>query len=172
MKLKTLVYFAVALISYSCVNHRKSGNNEQIQSDTITMITDKPSPFSPMIEEAIGELIKYTENRERTSESKLVYGLMFYKENNNEFIGTFTEPFYVKNQIIGYTYFKDQIITYNGDTIIGSKYIDINKLELFNDTLPGFLDYDDMPPAIYEPFGILFQIISPDSLLMIHKGML
>ena len=53
-----------------------------------------------------------------------------------------------------------------------NQYINASKLISYHDTLPGFRAYDEVPIGIYEPFGTLFQIINPDSLILIQKGML
>lgn len=172
MKTRLFCYVVIVLLLYSCANRGGTTIDKQasVSTDSVESIVDEASPFTPIVEKAIEELIDYIENEE-IWEVDLVYSIVFFKERNNVFIGTGADPFYLKDDIIGYTYFNDRMVVYYGDTIIGNSYIDVEKLKLYNDTLPGFLDYDDMPEAIYEPFGILYQIISSDSLLMIRKGM-
>ena len=172
MRLRIPVYLIIVLMLYGCVHQGKSGKNEQFQSDTIVKAIEKSSPFAPIVEKGIEELIQYSEKEVWGPDSTIVYGLVFYKEENKEFLGMSTFPFYMKDRIIGYTYYNGHMIVYDGDTIIGGKYVDLDKLEIFNGTLPGCIDYHDKPRGIYEIYGILYQIISPDSLLMVHKGMI
>ena len=64
------------------------------------------------------------------------------------------------------------LCVYYGEENIGNKYVNKNMLLDYRDTLPGFLDYDKFPIGHYDSYGIEFQIVSSDSLLIVRKGML
>jgi len=157
---------------YGCGNHGNSRKNEQVRYDTITKTIPKHSAFVPAIEKGISEVVQYIESKRNRSKEKLAYSLTFFRIKKNEFMGVFAMPFYVKNEMVGYTYYNERMVVYYGDTIVGNKYVDMSRLELFRDTVPGLINYDSGIVGIYDPYGISYQIITPDSLLMVHKGMM
>lgn len=172
MNNKLLLLTITILALCSCINNN-SHHQKQSTINTDTTANISTSPFVEGIDRRVGEFIQYIKELELGIPlTKEVFTLYFYNKDGNTYVTMFVLPYYMKEKIEAYTYVNDYTFAYYGEENIGDKYINKNMLLPYQDTLPGFLDYDKFPLGHYEPYGIEFQIINSDSLLMVRKGML
>ncbi len=161
------------LILCSC-NNKDSQHRQQgmlLNKDTVTNMST--SPFVEVIERGVEEFIRYVAELELgTPLKEKVFALYFYNKDGDTYVMMFAAPYYMKEMIKGYTYIDGCTFVYYGEESVGDKYIDKNKLLPYHDTLPGFSDYDELPVGHYDSYGIEFQIVNSDSLLIVRKGML
>jgi hypothetical protein len=175
--MKVIWLILIILICPGCTNNRKiqqTGleNNLISYSDTMEQ-NDYHTIFNESMKRAINEFIIYIKDKKYTSSiEEKVLSFYFYSEAGKDYFLMIAEPYYERKLIKGYTYIGNYVFVYYGEEGIGNQYINASKLISYHDTLPGFRAYDEVPIGIYEPFGTLFQIINPDSLILIQKGML
>lgn len=159
----------VMIFLFGCANKDKQSTLQSLplSSDTAT------SPFTGEVRRGVDEFIQYVESLDLgTPLTKKVFTLYFYNKDGKTYVTMFVVPYYMKEKIKGYMYVNDYTFVYYGEESIGDKYVKKNMLLEYQDTLPGFLDYDKFPIGHYEPYGIEFQIVNSDSLLVVRKGML
>ena len=159
----------VMILLFGCANKDKQSTLQSLplSSDTAT------SPFTGEVRRGVDEFIQYVERLDLgTPLTKKVFTLYFYNKDGKTYVTMFVLPYYMKEKIKGYMYVNDYTFVYYGEESVGDKYVKKNMLLEYQDTLPGFLDYDKFPIGHYEPYGIEFQIVNPDSLLVVRKGML
>ncbi len=138
-----------------------------------TIVNTATSPFIGEIGRSVDKFIQYVEGMDLGIPlTKEAFTLYFYNKDGKTYVTMFVVPYYLKEKIKGYTYVNDYIFVYYGEENIGNKYVNKNMLLDYRDTLPGFLDYDKFPIGHYDSYGIEFQIVSSDSLLIVRKGML
>ena len=138
-----------------------------------TIANTATSPFIGEIGRGVDKFIQYVEGMDLGIPlTKEAFTLYFYNKDGKTYVTMFVVPYYLKEKIKGYTYVNDYIFVYYGEENIGNKYVNKNMLLDYRDTLPGFLDYDKFPIGHYDSYGIEFQIVSSDSLLIVRKGML
>lgn len=178
MNIKIILIIAFAIwIIFGCTNNQtvqklNSSHTPSHQTETIDLYDDD-SIFNEPMRKAINEFIDYIKSLNfKTAPEERVYTFCFYSEKGKDYLMLSSEQYYIKELVKGYTYIGNFIFVYYGEEDTSKKYILTNKLTSYQDTLPGFHSYDDAPPGYYDPFGILFQILNPDSLILIRKGML
>lgn len=178
MKTLLIIFINILILSIlGCTNNRKArqtdlDDNLLSYADTIKN-NGYDSIFNEPMKQAINEFVEYIKNLKFSSPiEKKILGFYFYSEKGKDYFLMSFEPYYHKAHVEGYTYIGNYIFVFYGDEDVGSKYIDTRKLISYHDTLPGFRSFDDVPEKHYEPFGTIFQIINPDSLILIKKGML
>lgn len=131
------------------------------------------SIFSKPIKLAINEYTNYIDSLNlRTPIEKRISILYFYSKSGKDYLLMSAEPYYTKKLIKGYIYIEKHMFVYYDKESIGDKYFNTSKLISYRDTLPGFRAYEDVPGSFCDAFGTIFQIINPDSLILIKKGML
>lgn len=165
------------VIIIGCTNNRNAQQtdlDDNLMSDADTIKNNGyDSIFNEPMKQAINEFVEYIKKSKYASPiEKKVLGFYFYSEKGKDYFLMSSESYYHKVRVEGYTYIGNYIFVFYGDDDIGSKYIDTRKLIPYHDTLPGFRSFDDVPEKHYEPYGAIFRIINPDSLILIRKGML
>lgn len=82
------------------------------------------------------------------------------------------EPYYTKEYIKGYTYIGKCIFVYYDMEDIAQKYINTSKFIPYRDTIPRFRAYEDVSGSYCDAFGTIYQIIRPDSFVLVKKDLL
>lgn len=178
MKTILVILVNVLIVSFiGCTNNRKAQqadlDDNLFSYADINKNNGYDSIFSEPMKQAINEFVDYIKNLKYSSSiEKKVLAFYFYSEKGKDYFTMSAESYYHKEYVEGYTYIGKYIFVFYGDEDVGSKYIDTRKLIPYQDTLPGFRSFDDVPEGYYEPFGTIFRIINPDSLILIRKGML
>lgn len=169
------IIFAV-LINLGCTNNQRKQEailkqNKSLLSDTINQFSSD-SIFNRPIKVAINEYIKYIDSLNLKSPIEdLISVLYFYSKSNEEYLLMTAEPYYTKEYIKGYTYIGKCIFVYYGMEDIAQKYINTSKFIPYRDTIPRFRAYEDVSGSYCDAFGTIYQIMCPDSLVLVKKGM-
>lgn len=175
--MKTILTFLIVLLGIGCTNNRKAqqiDSNHDLLSKNDTIVQNiNESIFNKSMKYAINEYLNYIDSLNFvTPIENTISVFYFYSESGNDYFLISNEPYYTKKLIKGYTYIGKNIFVYYGKENIGKKYINADNLTPYCDTLPGFRSYEDVPGSFCDAFGIIFQIINPDSIMLVKKGML
>lgn len=163
------------MISLSCTNSRNAKPVAQNHELSLYIDTLKHENviFSEPMMSAIDTFRKYIQSLDNTLPvDKKVLCCYFYSKKGKEYVAMQADSYYSKESIKGYTYIGEYVFVYYGEGNIGNRYIDKSKLLSFRDTLPRINSYDDKPAAIYDPYGVIFQIRDSTDFIVIRKGML
>ncbi len=163
-------YFSSALLIFLCVNllacrDRQSNENEINESDlgvdTVNLA------LSPIVKRVIDDFDDYFgfENPDG-----IIYDISIYDGKDGPLLMINWNLYYHKDDIIGYSYWKDHLIVYYeycSECNLG--YIDKNQLIPFADSIPGYKDYT-FAEEQFDPVKQEYLIHSPDSLELIYSG--
>jgi hypothetical protein len=191
MKRLILCAFSLFLL-FGCGNRSGFSSRATDVTDSVELNTGSlgfSRIFSPAMQEAINVFDKYVE---KDSKHKMFIELFFYEQGEHCFFQIFESFFYSDSTILGYFKSNDRLyvvanpvrlnkvggwmtLQNDGTAIMNvpvlncmDSFVNTSELVPFVDSLPGYPKFE----GPFDPKGIAFQIISPDSLKLIHVGYL